>query len=67
LSLIRESTVENPIEEPSTDTLLDYYRTVDGRVSALWRDYGQHVYLHHLNALFGYQPLVIKETNLKRF
>jgi len=67
LSLIRESTVENPIEEPSTDTLLDYYRTVDGRVSALWRDYGQHVYLHHLNALFGYQPLIIQETNLKRF
>ena len=25
---------------------------------------GQHV---HLNGVFGYQPLVIRETNLKRF
>ena len=67
LSLISEVTVEQPMEEPSTGTLLEYYRSVDGRVTALWRDYGQHVYLHHLNAVFGYQPLVIKETNLKRF
>jgi hypothetical protein len=40
---------------------------VNDRVSALWRGHGQHVYLHHLNALFGYAPLVIRETNLKRF
>jgi len=67
LGLIRQVTVEQPLEDPSPATLLDYYRTVDDRVTALWRDHGQHVYLHHLNALFGYQPLVIRETNLKRF
>ena len=67
LSLIREVTTEQPMEDPSPDGLLDYYRGVDDRVTVLWRDYGQHVYLHHLNALFGYQPLVIRETNLKRF
>ena len=67
LSLIREVTIEQPVEEPSPESLLDYYRGVDDRVTALWRDYGQRVYLHHLNALFGYQPLVIQETNLKRF
>ncbi len=67
LSLIREVTAEQPLADPSPTVLLDYYRGVDERVTALWRDYGQHVYLHHLNALFGYQPLVIRETNLKRF
>lgn len=67
LSLIKQVTAEQPLEEPSPAKLLDYYRTVNDRVSALWRDYGQHVYLHHLNALFGYEPLVIRETNLKRF
>ena len=67
LSLIREVTIAQPMEEPSPDALLDYYRGVNNQVTALWRDYGQHVYLHHLNALFGYQPLVIRETNLKRF
>ena len=67
LSLIREVTAERPLAARSPTGLLDYYRTVNDRVTALWRDNGQQVYLHHLNALFGYQPLVIRETNLKRF
>jgi hypothetical protein len=67
LSLIREVTIEQPMVESSPDALLDYYRGVNNQVTTLWRDYGQHVYLHHLNALFGYQPLLIRETNLKRF
>ncbi len=67
LSLIREVAAEQPLAEPSPAMLLDYYRGVDERVTALWRDNGQHVYLHHLNALFGYQPLIIRETNLKHF
>ena len=67
LSLIDQVKAETPFEDSSTSALLDYYRTVNDRVSALWRMHGQHVYLHHLNALFGYAPLVIRETNLKRF
>jgi hypothetical protein len=67
LILIRQVSAEQPLEDPSPAALLDYYRSVDDQVTALWREYGQHVYLHHLNALFGYQPLIIRETNLKRF
>ena len=67
LSLIDQVKAEDPFEDTSTAALLDYYATVNDRVSALWRNHGQHVYLHHLNALFGYAPLVIRETNLKRF
>ena len=67
LSLIREVAAEQPLAESSPGMLLEHYRSVHERVTALWRDHGQHVYLHHLNALFGYQPLIIRETNLKRF
>jgi hypothetical protein len=67
LSLIDQVKEETPFEDSSTSALLEYYRAVNDRVSALWRMHGQHVYLHHLNALFGYAPLVIRETNLKRF
>ena len=28
--------------------------TINERVTALWREQGQHACLHHLNALFGY-------------
>lgn len=68
LKLIEEVSAEDPLPEYSDMTaVLDYYRTVNDRVNTLWREQGQHAYLHHLNALFGYQPLVIQETNLKRF
>ena len=67
LSLIRQVKAEQPLEDSSPDALLEYYHTVNDRVSALWRVHGQHAYLHHLNALFGYELLIIRETNLKRF
>ncbi|NIV48393.1 MAG: hypothetical protein GWN46_17135 [Gammaproteobacteria bacterium] len=67
LSLIRQVTADKPLDNPSPDALLDYYRTVNDRVGELWRIHGQHAYLHHLNALFGYELLIIRETNLKRF
>ncbi len=67
LSLIREVSAEPALVERSPAKLLDHYQSVDERVTTLWRDHGQHVYLHHLNALFAYQPLVIREINLKNF
>lgn len=43
------------------------YRKVNEAVDELWRDDGRHAFLHHLNALFGYQPLVIYEKKLLTF
>ncbi len=67
LSLIQQVQLEQPAEELSTEAVLDHYRSVNDHVDTLWRNHGQHVYLHHLNALFGYRPLIIRETNLKQF
>lgn len=67
LSLIQQVTAREPFDDPSPSALPNYYQTVNEQVTALWRVYGQHAYLHHLNALFGYEPLIIQETNLKRF
>lgn len=68
LRLISEVRTTRPLTDgASAAELIGYYRGIHDEVSALWRDHGQHAYLHHLNALFGYQPLIIRETNLKRF
>lgn len=68
LKLIEAVSADNPHQDGANlPLLLDYYQTINERVTTLWREQGQHAYLHHLNALFGYQPLVIRETNLKRF
>ena len=68
LRLIAEVKTSRPQSETvSLDALLAYYRDINDEVSTLWRENGQHAYLHHLNAVFGYQLLIIRETNLKRF
>ncbi len=36
-------------------------------VDDMWRQEGRHAFLHHLNAVFGYQPLVIYEKKLLTF
>ncbi len=68
LVLIRELSGQLPLEDTVTyDGLLDHYREVDVKLTAQWREYGQHAYLHHLSAVFGYEPIRIRESELKRF
>jgi hypothetical protein len=51
----------------SLSGLVDKYRQVNRRVSAVWRKQGRHALLHHLNALFGYQPLEMSKQRLINF
>lgn len=44
--------------------LVAAYEKVNTAVGELWRKEGQHAFLHHLNALFGYEPMRLQvETN----
>ena len=54
--LQNSSTASNNIGE-----LLEEYRKVDAKITENWRNEGQHAFLHHLNAVFGYQPMLIKK------
>lgn len=47
--------------------LLKHYRKVDAALNTQWRENGQHAYLHHLSAVFGYQPIRIRSRDLKTF
>ncbi len=68
LRLIDEAKSGRPsVDGASLHEVVEYYREINTAVSTLWREHGQHAYLHHLNAVFGYQFLIIQETNLKRF
>lgn len=46
---------------------LAFYKTLNEEITAAWREEGEHAFLHHLNALFGYEPLVIHEKRLTTF
>ena len=36
------------------------YKNVQEAVTAVWREQGQHAMLHHINAIYAYQPLLIR-------
>lgn len=57
--------------ESNTPRTLDeaaaLYETINGGVTLAWRKEGEHAFLHHLNALFGYEEIEITEKRLRRF
>lgn len=61
LSLIADAGKNHDRADRSIDALLEVYKQVNDVVSAVWREFGQHAFFHHLNALFGYEPLVIQK------
>jgi hypothetical protein len=53
-----------PVTVEEIDT---FYRKVDSSITALWEKEGRHAFLHHLNAIFGYQPIIYYEKRTLRF
>ena len=49
------------------DDLLRSYEQLNSTIGQLWREEGQHAFLHHLNAIFGYESLMIREKRLMDF
>lgn len=68
LMLVQETSAAQPLEGTvDYPALLAHYREVNDRLNAQWRETGQHAYLHHLNAVFGYHPLQIRTDSLMTF
>ncbi len=61
LGLIDEFMQDSPAKYTDIHLLLEKYREVDVKITETWRTEGQHALLHHLNAVFGYQPLSIRK------
>ena len=62
LSLLGQVAADLPagLDPHRPEPLLDAYRQVNETVDVIWRQHGQHAFLHHLNAVFGYRPLAIR-------
>lgn len=41
--------------------LLEAYRKAETNITTIWNREGQHALLHHLSAVFGYEPLLIRK------
>jgi len=66
LTALEKLEEDGPLNDSPSD-VLEFYREVSESVTALWREEGRHAFLHHLNALFGYEPVVVYERKLMRF
>jgi hypothetical protein len=69
LNLIADVSGRASAGRPPTDLdeTLDLYRRVNTVMERVWQEEGQHALLHHLNAVFGYKPLVMQHHFLLGF
>jgi len=61
LGLINEAMVDIPGTGDEIHGLLDRYRQADARINSIWYQEAQHALLHHLNAIFGYKPMLMRK------
>jgi hypothetical protein len=65
LELVQTLALEAQQQHP--EDLYAAYRDVQETVNGIWKLEGEHAFLHHLNALFAYQPVIIIEQKAVRF
>lgn len=61
LGLINDYMASAPDDSESIYALLKKYQEVENKITARWRNEGQHALLHHLSAVFGYTPILIQK------
>ncbi|MFH1983753.1 MAG: hypothetical protein ABIL58_18080 [Pseudomonadota bacterium] len=69
LALIEEAaTAQGMSEAPADmDAWLAQYQAINATITATWQNEGRHALLHHLNAIFGYEPIPVVEQRMLRF
>jgi len=69
LNLIAEVAEDDLKSEPpsSIKEIETFYKQVNETVTDLWQKQGRHAFMHHLNALFGYEPLIYFEKRYLTF
>ncbi len=60
LGLINQFIEAPPPGKMDFEQLLADYRQVNTSLTKIWHQEGQHAFLHHLNALFGYEAMLLK-------
>jgi hypothetical protein len=58
LQLINQET-NTEKQDNNINILLSRYKRADSVITKLWFEEGNHAFLHHLNAVFGYQPVFV--------
>jgi hypothetical protein len=57
----------NPNRPLALEKKVERFKKVNATITSLWEKQGRHAFLHHLNALFGYEPLIFYEKRMLKF
>lgn len=61
LDLLNREIDENKLaSHPSIPAQMEYYQSVNAVLTRLWKEQGKHAFYHHINAIFGYEPMEIR-------
>ena len=69
LNLIADVAADKMAGDPpsSLQDIEEFYQRVNETVTELWEMEGRHAFMHHLNAIFGYEPLIYWEKRSMTF
>jgi len=67
LRLVAEYAQQSSQHPTSVDEILTQYKGINDSVNRAWREEGGHAFLHHLNAVFGYEDITVYEKRLMTF
>jgi hypothetical protein len=69
LNLISETLADMPDPDRplSFQENEEQYKKANTTISELWQNKGQHAFLHHLSALFGYQEIIFYDKRMLKF
>ena len=59
LELVGKHVEEQEVPE-SLKQRIFAYRSAHAAVVRDWKRFGQHAFLHHLNAIFAYEPIIVR-------
>jgi len=52
------------IDGKDVSEIESYYTEINNRLMNIWQGHGSHAFFHHINAIFGYQPLIAKPRGI---
>jgi hypothetical protein len=67
LDLIEQFANDGRPKPLGLDAMQAFYRDIDESIGTTWMKEGSHAFLHHLNAVFGYIPVIVNGKYPVRF
>lgn len=66
ISIYRSDTLHIEIDNlpQEMNEIEQIYRNIESETNAIWQSMGKNIFLHHLNAIFGYTQVAIPMQNI---